>query len=135
MKRLKTKAILKNLDLFLEFIREFAGEEEDFDAGVSSDLVLVGEEVLVNIINYAYPNEKEGEVELCLSIKDNILTFCIIDGGVHFDMNLADDPDITLTVEEKNIGGMGIYLVKHFMDEVRYERKNGKNILTLIKYC
>ena len=134
MEILKAKATLKNLDLFLSFVEKFA-KEKGINATLSSELVLVAEEILVNVVNYAYPPAGSGDMEIKLSIDKKVLSFCLIDEGIPFDMNLADDPDLTLTVDEKEIGGMGIYLVKHIMDEIRYERKDNKNILILTKCC
>jgi serine/threonine-protein kinase RsbW len=131
METLKEKATLENLDMFLRFVKQFT-QKEGFDTELSSELELVAEEVIVNVVNYAYPQEK-GDVEITLSMNDNIFSFCVVDQGVPFDMTLAEDPDITLSIEEKEIGGMGIFFVKHIMDEIRYERKENKNILTLAK--
>ena len=133
METLKKKATLENLDIFLRFVKQFA-QKEGFDVDISSELELVAEEVIVNIVNYAYPQE-EGDVEITLSMNNNILSFCVVDEGAPFDMTLVEDPDITLSIEEKEIGGMGIFFVKHIMDEISYERKENKNILTLAKYC
>lgn len=60
-----------------------------------------------------------------------IITF--IDNGVPFDPLKADDPDITLSAQERQIGGLGIYMVKQSMDEISYEYRNGQNILTIKK--
>ena len=122
METLKAKATLESLDLFLNFVEKFV-QKEGLKATLSSELVLVAEEVLVNVVNYAYPPKDSGKIEIKLSLTDNSISFCIIDEGIPFNMNLAEDPDITLNIDEKEIGGMGIYLVKHIMDEVRYEKK------------
>ena len=131
--KLKDKATLENLDCFLSFVEQFA-QKEGIDSGIITELVLVAEEVIVNVINYAYP-QREGDVEVILIVDDNVLTFRVVDEGVPFDMTLVDDPNTSLTVDKKEIGGMGIYLVKHIMDEARYERKDNKNILILTKQC
>ena len=65
--------------------------------------------------------------------KSDKLVFTITDSGVPFDPTQQADPDITLSVEERAIGGLGIHLVRQLMDDIRYERKDNKNILTLTK--
>ena len=134
MEIFKAKATLKNLRLFLEFVKKFA-QKKGFNAETSYALVLVAEEILVNIVNYAYPHKEGGEVEIKLSISNNIFLICIIDEGVPFNITSVKDPDITLTLAKRNIGGMGVYIVKSFMDEINYERNRNRNILTLAKYC
>ena len=131
--KLKDKATLENLDCFLSFVEQFT-QKEGIDSGIITELVLVAEEVIVNVINYAYP-QKEGDVEVILIIDNNVLTFRVVDEGVPFDMTLVDDPNTSLTIDEKEIGGMGIFFVKHIMDKIRYERKDNKNILILTKQC
>jgi anti-sigma regulatory factor (Ser/Thr protein kinase) len=62
------------------------------------------------------------------------LKIVIVDSGVIFDPTLVEKADTTLSAEERKIGGLGIYLVREFMDSINYERVDGNNILTLIKY-
>lgn len=88
---------------------------------------------MVNVINYAYPPDTEGEVTVTLMSNDQTLRFQIIDAGVAFDPTEQEKADTSLTAEERRIGGLGIYLVRELMDTINYERQDGKNILTLIK--
>jgi anti-sigma regulatory factor (Ser/Thr protein kinase) len=90
------------------------------------------EEVVVNIINYAY-QESGGALRMsCSSDKSNFI-ITIEDDGVPFDMLQKEDPDINASAEERQIGGLGVFLVKELMDEVVYSRKNNKNVLVLKK--
>ena len=89
------------------------------------------EEAVSNVMLYAYPG-KSGQV-LVECDKADQLVFTITDCGVPFDPTQQADPDITLSVEERAIGGLGIHLVRQLMDDIRYERKDNKNILTLTK--
>ena len=89
------------------------------------------EEAVSNVMLYAYPG-KSGQV-LVECDKSDKLVFTITDSGVPFDPTQQADPDITLSVEERAIGGLGIHLVRQLMDDIRYERKDNKNILTLTK--
>ena len=95
---------------------------------------LAVEEIFVNIAHYAY-KDKTGEVNvLCeLDKEKNLFTIIFEDTGIPFDPLKREDPDVTATAEERNIGGLGIFLTKKLMDEVSYENKDGKNILTLMK--
>ena len=93
------------------------------------------EEVFVNIASYAYGNS-EGQARVCMEMKKEpkqmILTFK--DTGTPFDPLEKEDPDITLPAEERQIGGLGIFMVRKIMDEVSYEYKDGQNVLTMKKF-
>ena len=89
------------------------------------------EEAVSNVMLYAYPG-KSGQV-LVECDKSDKLVFTITDSGVPFDPTQQEDPDVTQSAEDRPIGGLGIFLVRQIMDEVRYERKDDKNILTLVK--
>ena len=92
------------------------------------------EEVFVNIAHYAY-KDGDGDVEFGIGFdkEKRIVTFRMIDEGVPFDPLNKQDPDITLPAEEREIGGLGIFITKKTMDSVEYVYENGKNILTMIK--
>ena len=89
------------------------------------------EEAVSNVMLYAYPG-KSGQV-LVECDKSDKLVFTITDSGVPFDPTQQKDPDVTQSAEERPIGGLGIFLVRQIMDDIRYERKDDKNILTLTK--
>ncbi len=91
------------------------------------------EEILVNIIHYAYPDGNPGDLELRLGYKDNQLTFETRDSGVEFDSCKASTPDTSIPVEERQIGGLGIHLVRNIVDNMSYRRENDRNILTMMK--
>ena len=92
------------------------------------------EEVFVNVAHYAY-GEGEGDVKLGISFDEEsrVITFRMEDKGVQFDPLQKPDPDITLSAEEREIGGLGIFITKKTMDTVSYAYENGENILTMIK--
>ena len=96
-------------------------------------LRLAVEEAVVNVINYAYPVGTEGTVEVRLMSNAQLIKMMIIDSGVAFDPTSKEKVDTTLLAEERQIGGLGILLVRELMDSINYEREDGKNILTLIK--
>ena len=91
------------------------------------------EEAVVNVINYAYPADNEGNITINMMSDGHSLRFQIIDEGVAFDPTAQQKTDTTLSVEDRQIGGLGILLVRELMDSINYERVEGKNILTLIK--
>ena len=131
MNQLKTEAKTENLELINDFLAENL-------IGCPMKLLmqtqLAVEEKFVNIAHYAY-KDKTGEVNvLCeLDKEKNLFTIIFEDTGIPFDPLKREDPDVTATAEERNIGGLGIFLTKKLMDEVSYENKDGKNILTLMK--
>lgn len=92
------------------------------------------EEVFVNVAHYAY-GEGSGDVKLSItfSMADNSVTFRLSDKGVPFDPLKKPDPDITLSAEEREIGGLGIFITKKTMDTVSYAYENGENVLTMTK--
>jgi sigma-B regulation protein RsbU (phosphoserine phosphatase) len=92
------------------------------------------EEVFVNVAHYAY-GEGEGEVRFGISFDEESreVTFRMADSGVPFDPLKKPDPDITLSAEERGIGGLGIFITKKTMETVTYAYENGENILTMTK--
>lgn len=116
-----------------DFMDDIVGET-GIDVGLASSLNLALEEAVVNVMNYAYPKDQIGSIIIeAYADKENI-KFIITDNGQPFDpTNSNSEPDITAGIEERSIGGLGIFLVTHLMDKVKYERKNDKNILTLYK--
>lgn len=124
-------ADLKSLSSFLEAVREYAADL-DFDNSSIMQIELALEEVIVNIINYAYP-EKKGKIKVLLSTEDGGLIINIIDSGIPFNIMDIEDPDLDASLENRQVGGLGVFFVKQFMDNVIYERSDEENILTLIK--
>ena len=112
---------------------------EDFCESVGVDMVttmqinLALEEAVVNVMSYAYPQGTYGEVTVDAQSLDGYLQFVISDKGTPFDPTQKAEVDTTLSAEERNIGGLGIHLVRQIMDRISYERTDGSNILTLQK--
>ncbi len=90
------------------------------------------EEMFVNVANYAYQGEP-GEVKLSIDEEEGSVSITLTDEGVPFDPLAKEDPDITLALEDRPLGGLGILMVKKSMNEVNYERKDGKNIFRMKK--
>ena len=104
----------------------------DSENPVLNFIDLAVEEIFVNICHYAY-GEKSGKVEIKMSYENGLLKLEFIDGGKAFNPLLKPDPDLTLSAEERGIGGLGIFLTKKYMDSVEYRYENNKNILTIEK--
>ena len=109
------------------------GNELNFSKTDTNNLKLAIEEVVVNVINYAYPQGEQGEIKIEATASAEALRFKITDNGVPFAPTDAPDVDTSLSAEERQIGGLGIFLVRQLMDTINYERVDGKNILTLKK--
>lgn len=117
----------------LEGLMSNVAELAHLDAALTMNLNLAVEEAVTNVIMYAYPPGTEGLVDIEVIIRRDQLMFRIIDGGKPFDPTAAPEADITLDVEDRPIGGLGIFLVRQIMDDVRYERVNARNILSMSK--
>lgn len=116
-----------------DFMDDIVGET-GIDVGLSSSLNLALEEAVVNVMNYAYPEGQVGSIAIEAYAEDNSIRFVITDNGIPFDPTASDnEPDITAGIEDRNIGGLGIFLVTHLMDNVAYKRENDFNVLTLTK--
>jgi anti-sigma regulatory factor (Ser/Thr protein kinase) len=97
-------------------------------------LNLAIEEAVSNIILHAYKNYPENEqIEITATLNEDKLVFTITDYGDEFDPTKIENPDITLSTEERPLGGLGIFLIKQLMDEMEYKRANGKNVLIMSK--
>ncbi|MBE6141310.1 MAG: hypothetical protein E7175_00440 [Erysipelotrichaceae bacterium] len=124
-------ADVKELDNLFEYSRSLL-EVLDFP---KRDIIMINtalEEVFVNVAKYAY--EGTGEVEVTLSNDKNKVTFVFRDSGKAFNPLEKEDPNLAVKAEDREIGGLGIYMVKNIMDETFYEYKDNHNVLTLVKY-
>ncbi|MBR6230051.1 MAG: ATP-binding protein [Eubacterium sp.] len=126
-------AKVENLDQVLAFLEEYL-DQQGCSMRTHMQLAVAVEEIYVNIAHYAYvDNEGEGDADIRLHMDGRTLEITFIDSGIPYDPLAKPDPDVTLPVEERQIGGLGIFMVKKSMDDVKYERKDGQNILTLYK--
>ena len=131
-KKLVIKNDISEINKLAFFIEEL-GEEFGLTPNMVFNLNLVLEEAVSNVILYAYPKETQQEIVLTANKSDKNLIFVLSDTGKEFDPTQAPDADVTLSAEERQIGGLGIFLFRQIMDEVKYQRIDGKNTLTLIK--
>ena len=133
MKELMLSAQVENLERVLEFVNRLL-EEVNCPKPVQYELDVAVEELFVNVAHYAYKPEV-GQISIQTDIKDGTVTIVFIDSGKPYNPWAKEDPDITLSAEERRIGGLGIYMVKKSMDEVGYVYEDGKNMVTIKKIC
>ncbi len=115
-----------------EFIDSVA-EEAGLDMSFTMSLNLALEEAVVNVMTYAYPEGTAGTVDIDIKTNGEQFTCVISDSGTPFDPTQTPDADTTLSAEERPIGGLGIFLVRQIMDDLRYQYVDNKNVLTLTK--
>lgn len=124
---------IQQIPQLAEFV-ETVAEAAQLDVGLTMNLNLALEEAVTNVIMYAYPKGSDGLVDIEAIIRKDSLEFIVSDTGTPFDPTAAPEADITLDVEDRPIGGLGIFLVRNIMDEVKYARsEDGKNILSMTK--
>jgi len=127
---LKVPAKMENLGRLIASVSDSA-KAQGFEQEKISMIELAAEETLVNIFHYAYP-ERPGDVEMICKTEGGRFIIEFIDSGIPFDVTAMPDPDVTAGIQEREPGGLGIFLMKKVMDKVRYRRENDRNILTLI---
>jgi len=133
---MKKEICIRNQIGELERVNQFVegiGEELGLDMELLMNLNLVLEEMVSNIIFYAYPEGTAADIELMAESDGRELTFVLTDRGKEFDPTAKDDADTDINPAERDIGGMGIYIVKNIMNNVSYQRLEGKNLLTMKK--
>ena len=113
----------------LAFVEEALG---DCPMKAAMQISIAVEEIFVNIASYAYP-DGAGSMTLGVSAEDGTALIRFTDEGIPFDPLARKDPDITLSADERAVGGLGIYMVRQSMDQTDYRRENGKNIFTITK--
>jgi len=126
---------VKQIELLTEFI-EVLCEELGLDAMLTFNLNLVLEEAVTNVIMYAYPQDEDNTMTLKTRTEqsDNIIVFELKDQGKPFNpIEEAPEVDTTLSADERQIGGLGIFLINKIMDDVTYRYEEGSNILTMKK--
>lgn len=128
---MEMQALMDNLPAWLQAISSEA-QSLGFDEKRIREIELALEEALVNIVTYAY-DEPGGMVRISSFIDETRSFWCIqiIDEGKPFDIQSAGKPDLDAPLAERQIGGLGVYLIRKLMDDVRYERRGSRNVLTL----
>ena len=133
MKELTIAATVENIEVVTDFVNQQL-ELLDCPMKAQMQIDIAIDELFGNIAHYAY-NPEIGKATVRVEVIEDPLavTITFIDNGVPYDPLAKADPDTTLSAEEREIGGLGIYMVKKSMDEITYEYKDGQNILAIKK--
>ena len=128
------EAVIDNLEAVNLFVHKSIKQFE-VSKRTLMQLDLIVEEIFVNVASYAYaPNT--GSVKILIEAKEEPLTVSLtfIDSGVPYNPLEKSDPDVNLSVDDRQIGGLGIFLTKNFVDDISYQFLDGRNILKIEKY-
>ncbi|MCQ2521254.1 MAG: ATP-binding protein [Lachnospiraceae bacterium] len=128
---IKVPAVRQELDTVIGLLERLL-EEEGCSPKMMIAIAIAVEEAYINIADYAYPGTR-GDCTFSVCIEDGQATMILKDQGIPYDPLAKEDPDITLSADERQIGGLGIYMAKKTMDDIHYERKDEQNILTMMK--
>jgi len=133
-KGIVVKSTTDNLALIREFTKS-AAEESGFPDETTGKIVLAVDEACTNIIKHAYKYSSNGDINIRIKFEKPKFTISITDEGNHFDPNKIPEPDLREYYRQKRIGGLGMFLMKKLMDEVKYSTVTGnKNQVVLVKY-
>lgn len=122
----------RELQRLVDFVEALC-RELSLDRECAMSLQLALEEAVVNVMQYAYAPGTKGEITIRVEHEASKLLFCIEDGGLPFDPTEVADADVSLPADQREIGGLGIYIVRQIMDKVEYSRRGQRNILRLTK--
>ena len=118
------------------FVEGFC-ESQSLDPHLANQLLLVLEEIFTNAVNYGYQanNRADGEIRVSLAIGEIGLTVTFEDNGAAYNpFEEAPEPDVDGTVEEREVGGLGVFLIREMMDDVSYQRRDTRNHYELVKH-
>jgi serine/threonine-protein kinase RsbW len=131
-KEISIKNNIDELQKVASFVDEISNELQ-VSPEMQMNLGLVLDEMVSNVIFYAYPPESEATIELTAESDGQSLTFIISDQGKEFDPTQVPDADVDTDPAERPLGGMGIFIVKNIMNQVSYQRLEGRNLLKMSK--
>jgi len=109
----------------------FVGTHAGLSADLTYRLTLSLDEIVSNVIRHGYSDTNDHVVEVRLSVHDGVVTSVIEDDGHPYDPRESPEPDLSMPVEQRGPGGLGIFLVRQMMDSIDYARRDGRNILTV----
>ena len=133
LNELELDAATENLDEVQSFVDERL-EKADCPPKAQMQIGVAVEEIFVNIANYAYaPEQGKAKVRVEVSEDPVTVTITFVDHGIPYDPLAREDPNIRASAEDREVGGLGIFMTKKLMDDVAYDYKDGQNILTLRK--
>jgi len=126
------KSDLSELKILNQHLNQF-GQISGLSEACITDVNICLDELFTNITSYGFVDDLEHSIRFTIILDDKVLTLTIEDDGIHFNPLEKKDPEIPADLIDVKIGGLGIHIVKKLMDDIRYERKQGKNKLTLKK--
>jgi len=129
---LRVENRLDELTRIASFLNDL-GAEWTLNERLVNSLNLVLEEAISNIILYGYKDGERHTIEIYFRKSENEILISIKDDGMAYDPTLRTDPDVSLSVEDRPVGGLGVFLMKKLMDGVEYQWEGGRNILNLRK--
>lgn len=132
MKELTVSARIDYIDEVLDFVNAEL-ENAECPMRAVTQVGIAVDEIITNICSYAY-GDGAGEMTVACNVSDGVIEVTFSDSGIPYNPLEKDDPDITLSLEEREVGGLGIFMVKKVMDEVIYRREGDLNILTIKKF-
>lgn len=133
MRELTLPATVENIETVTDFVNEYL-DEAGCPMKVQLQIAVVIDEIFSNIAHYAYaPSIGDTTVSVAVNKETDVLMLSFADRGIEYNPLVKEDPDVTLSAEERQIGGMGIFMVKKLMDDITYEYVGGCNVLTMWK--
>ena len=129
---IKLKNHLVELDRLKKAVEEMS-TAVDCTKRKFKEINLILEELFTNVVSYGFNDDKEHDIDLSMSCDEESLMIRMEDDGKPFDITTYDAPDTKCDLEKRCVGGLGIHMVKHFIDDCKYYREKGKNIVVLIK--
>jgi anti-sigma regulatory factor (Ser/Thr protein kinase) len=131
MKSVRLPALMDDLPRMMEWILDFM-RENGFPSARIQEIELASEEALINIIRHAYAGRESGEVEIRCRAGTDHVEIDFVDDGVAFDPTSKARPQLDLPIEERQVGGLGIFLIRNLIHEIHYRREGGQNIFTWV---
>jgi len=132
MNSISVWASLEHLSELIEHVTRICLEHSATPEQIMS-IELAVEEVVVNVISYAYTENSQGKIKLSCYVNNEQLIISISDWGIPYNPLLKEAPDVDALLDDRPVGGLGIFLTKQVMDKVEYEYHDAQNILTLTK--
>ena len=108
-------------------------EEQELAPEIAYAVNLSIDEILTNTISYGYDDDEPHRIEIIVRLEADSLVVVIVDDSAPFDLSATPEADIEATLEDREVGGLGLFLVHQMMDKVEYERVDGCNVVTLTK--
>jgi anti-sigma regulatory factor (Ser/Thr protein kinase) len=130
--RVQIKNDLSEMTVLRETVQNFS-EQNQLTPDIVFVLDLCMEELVTNIIKYGYDEPAQHQIQIDLSLLDGLLVLEIVDDGKPFDPTCLPEPDLDVPLEERQIGGLGIHLVRNYVDSMEYKRQGNQNVTTLKK--